>query len=236
MTPRYLVAGIGPWSRTAFTAMIDDLPAHQREQWALYDTPRGLQAGVRRYLPQYVFLPHWRWRVQDEVLQKTTCVGFHMTALPWGKGGSPLQHLIQLRRRDTTLTAYRMTADFDGGPIYSATLLSLDGSAGEIYQRAAHISIRMARLIAYTPQMTPRPQRATRETDKVFKRRQPSESELILEPHLTAKDLYDFVRMLDADGYQRAFRDHGRWRLEFSKARRDGQTVEATVRFTRRKA
>jgi methionyl-tRNA formyltransferase len=44
--------------------------------------------------------------------------------------------------------------------------------------------------------------------------------------------LQDFIRMLDAEGYPRAFLDHQGFRFEFSSARRKNGVLLADVRIT----
>ena len=50
----------------------------------------------------------------------------------------------------------------------------------------------------------------------VFKRRRPGESRIRDEQNLQA--LYDFIRMLDAEGYPRAFFEYAGFRYEFRRA------------------
>jgi methionyl-tRNA formyltransferase len=64
-----------------------------------------------------------------------------------------------------------------------------------------------------------------------FKRRKPQESEIGKLRSL--EQLYDFIRMLDAEGYPRAFLDRLGFRFEFSRpALYDGRIV-ADVKITR---
>jgi methionyl-tRNA formyltransferase len=44
--------------------------------------------------PRYVFFPHWSHRIDSAIFERFECVIFHMTDLPFGRGGSPLQNLI----------------------------------------------------------------------------------------------------------------------------------------------
>jgi methionyl-tRNA formyltransferase len=68
-----------------------------------------------------------------------------------------------------------------------------------------------------------------------FKRRKPAESELS-DGHSTPaslEELFDFIRMLDAEGYPRAFLRHSGFCFEFSRpALYDGRIV-ADVKITR---
>ena len=58
---------------------------------------------------------------------------FHMTDLPYGRGGSPLQNLIKRKHRTTKITAILCDDGLDTGDIYLKEDLSLEGSAEEIF-------------------------------------------------------------------------------------------------------
>ena len=73
------------------------------------------------------------------MLDKYECVAFHMTDLPFGRGGSPLQNLILRGFKETVITAFRVTDEWDAGPIYLKRPLSLEGTAQEIFDRASRI-------------------------------------------------------------------------------------------------
>ena len=68
--------------------------------------------------PRYIFFPHWSHIVSNEILDKYDCVCFHMTDLPFGRGGSPLQNLILNNFSHTKITALKMSDELDAGPIY----------------------------------------------------------------------------------------------------------------------
>lgn len=175
---------------------------------------------------RYIFFLHWHWRVPDRMLKDYECVNFHMTDLPYGRGGSPLQNLILLGRKETVITAHRMTDEIDAGPVYLKRRLSLDGPAWRIYERAEHICREMIEeIVRSKPQPVPQEGEPT-----YFERRTPEQSDLSLCP---ASQLYDFIRMLDAPDYPQAYLDFGPWRLEFSDADEGGEFGEVTakVRF-----
>ena len=67
------------------------------------------------------------------------CVCFHMTDFTYGRGGSPLQNLILNGKKETKVTAFRMTGDIDAGPTYEKVTLTLDGTAEEIYIRTGQL-------------------------------------------------------------------------------------------------
>jgi methionyl-tRNA formyltransferase len=219
----YVVAGTGRWTRRVF----DERLATRSGRWTFASGPAELTADRLRALdPAFVFLLHWSWKVPSAVVQTYQCVGFHMTDLPYGRGGSPLQNLILRGHRHTVLTAFRLVEAMDAGPVYFKAPLSLDGRAEDIYLRASMLAADLIdRIIAERP--TPTPQ----EGEVVeFVRRVPADSRL--PEDATPEQLYDFIRMLDADGYPRAFVEGAGWRCEFSSARLEGSTVRADARLS----
>lgn len=172
---------------------------------------------------RYVFFPFWSHKVPKEITDNYECVCFHMTDVPYGRGGSPLQNLILRGHTDTVISALRMTEELDAGPVYMKRPLSLSGSAQEIYERAARVIADMMREIADTE---PKPVPQTGDV-VMFRRRTPVESEL--PAGLDLKATYDFIRMLDADGYPRAFVRSGDRRIELSGASLGGNRLTARV-------
>lgn len=185
------------------------------------------------FCPDYVFLPHWSYIMPKEITDHWECVVFHMTDLPYGRGGSPLQNLIVRGHKETQISALKMTEKLDGGPIYMKHVLSLEGSAQEIYVRCADIIFReMIPLFLDQgkEKITPVPQTGE---PVVFKRRKPGEGRITA--NMKTEQIYDYIRMLDAEGYPRAFIEFGDYRLEFEQAEisDDGEELSARVVFRR---
>lgn len=206
---RYVVAGGKPWNRRVF----DEVIAHYPGEWHFVGreeelTPEWLET----MNPRYIFFLHWSHKVPVEIVERYECVCFHMSDVPYGRGGSPLQNLIALGHRHTVMTALRMVEDLDAGPVYMKRELCLEGGAEEVYIRATRLSAEMIRTLIET-RPAPRPQ-ASEVT--VFRRRKPSESLIPAMGSLT--ELHDFLRMLDAEGYPRAFLEHEGFRYEFTRA------------------
>lgn len=205
----YIVAGTKPWNRHVFNEVIAEYPGI----WHFVSKPDELNAERIALLnPRYIFFLHWSVKVPSEIFNTYECICFHMADVPYGQGGSPLQNLIMYGHRQTKLTALRMVEDLDAGPVYIQEELSLEGNAEEIYIRSAHLSAHMIRRIA-EEQPSPQPQ-----TGKItiFKRRTPAESRIPLLQ--SPQRLYDFIRMLDAEGYPHAFLEHDGFRYEFRRA------------------
>ena len=220
--------GCKPWNRRLFDDVLSSLPG----RWHYVGSPAELTTRLLNEIsPRYIFFLHWSWKVPEEVVERHECVCFHMTDVPFGRGGSPLQNLIVRGMHETRLTALRMSHEFDAGPVYMKEPLSLQGTAEEIYVRAGQLSAAMIeRIIRLEP--TPVPQKGEVVN---FKRRKPEESELTAGAATPAslENLYDFIRMLDAEGYPHAFLRHSGFCFEFSRpALYDGRIV-ADVKITR---
>ena len=199
---------------------------------ALYTEKEELTVdNVCDFNPDYILLPHWSYFIPDEITQNWECVVFHMTDLPYGRGGSPLQNLIVRGHKETKVSAIRVTATFDAGPVYMKRPLSLAGSAQEIFIRCADLIFgeMIPRLL--TEKITPTPQEGE---PVIFKRRKPEDSEITSDMELDT--IYDYIRMLDAEGYPRAYLEFGGYRLAFEDAdlAEDGQTLSARVVFQKR--
>eukprot|EP01012_Entosiphon_sulcatum_P056385 TRINITY_DN80034_c0_g1_i1.p1 TRINITY_DN80034_c0_g1~~TRINITY_DN80034_c0_g1_i1.p1 ORF type:complete len:232 (-),score=21.41 TRINITY_DN80034_c0_g1_i1:160-855(-) len=221
---RYVVATIKPWNVAAFHRRSRALPG----SWTLIERPGDLTVErLAEINPRFAFFPHWSWKVPSEILGAVECVCFHMTDVPFGRGGSPLQNLIARGIATTKMSALRMVEELDAGPVYLKCPLDLSGTAGAIYARAADLVWDMIGEIVNN-----QPEPALQQgIPTLFPRRTPEQSRLPENGMLSA--LYDHIRMLDAPTYPRAFLKHGDFRLEFSEAELDGDGLVATVSITR---
>jgi methionyl-tRNA formyltransferase len=218
----YVVCGRKHWNREIFHNEISRLPG----EWHFVGTKDELTLDKLRALqPRYVFFLHWSWIVPIEIFSEFECVNFHMTDLPYGRGGSPLQNLILRGHKDTKVTAHRMTEELDAGDVYLKHEMSLNGTAEQILRRSSSVSAAMiAKIVIDQP--TPLPQ----EGEVIhFRRREPEESSI---PNVgSPRHLYDFIRMLDADGYPHAFVRHEGFRYEIRDATMKEGVIEASVRI-----
>lgn len=218
----YVIATVKGWNIKAFETNASNLPG----DWHLITSHDELSLKfLEEIKPRYIFFPHWSWIVPDEILSKFECICFHMTDVPYGRGGSPLQNLIARGHTQTKLTALRMTAKLDAGPVYGKLSLSLSGRAEDIYKRAASLCyVHIKNLIKDEPNAEPQI------GDSVyFPRRKPEESLLPVDADDTK--LYNHIRMLDAPSYPKAFIKYGKYQLEFSHAEMVDGAVEAKVRI-----
>ena len=186
---------------------------------------------VCNFNPDYILLPHWSYYIPEEITNEWECVVFHMTDLPYGRGGSPLQNLIVRGHKETKISALRVTAQIDGGPVYMKKTLSLEGTAQEIFIRCADVIFQEMVPCFLEGKPEPVPQSGE---PVIFKRRKPEDSEITGDMELDT--IYDYIRMLDAEGYPRAYIEYGRYRLSFEDARFDekGALLEAKVQFQKK--
>lgn len=218
----YVIAASRPW----YWPMAAELEARLGKPFALVKDPGELTADrLRALAPRFVFFPHWSTRIPQEIYGAFECVIFHMTDLPFGRGGSPLQNLIVRGIHETRISALRCTSVMDGGPVYLKRPLSLEGSAREIFARAAD---EIREMINHLVLHEPEPQPQSGEVVE-FRRRTPQESDLASLQDL--RKVYDHIRMLDADGYPHAFLETEHLRLEFTRAELQGDAVSAVVTF-----
>ncbi len=207
---KYVVATIKPWNADNFRKLKQE---DKNNVWFLINKKEDLTAQkLKKINPRYVFFPHWSWIIPPEIYTQFECVVFHMTDLPYGRGGSPLQNLISRGHAKTKISALKVDGGLDTGPIYFKKNLSLLGNAEVIYRRASNIIFRAIRQMAkkrYAP-------RAQRGNVVAFARRKPEEGNVAGLQRLS--EVYDYIRMLDAATYPRAFLQNGKVRVEFSDA------------------
>lgn len=176
-----------------------------------------------------VFIPHWSYLIPSSIFDNFECILFHMTDLPYGRGGSPLQNLILRGHQKTKISAIRVEAGIDTGDIYIKKELSLEGSAQDIFERANNMIFKMI-LEIIKSNLSP-----TKQIGKPynFKRRTPEMSNIKELKKLD--EIYDYIRMLDAEGYPKAFFETKFFKFEFDGASlsSDG-TVLANVKIIKK--
>lgn len=163
--------------------------------------------------PDYIFFPHWSWIIPKNIYENFNCIVFHMTDLPYGRGGSPLQNLIVRGIEETMISAIQIEEGIDTGDIYLKEKLTLNGTADEIFIRASEIIFnKMISRIINSKIIPVKQQGEAME----FKRRKPYESEIL--SNFDINQIYNYIRMLDGEGYPKAFIKFGKYKLKFSRA------------------
>ena len=177
--------------------------------------------------PKYIFFPHWSYIIPKNIYNNYECVIFHMTDLPYGRGGSPLQNLIIRGHKKTVISAIKCVEEIDAGPVYLKEPLSLEGTAEEIFIRSSKI---IEKMIYNFIDKEPKPKPQTGEIVK-FIRRKPEQSNLINAGSFD--QIFDYIRMLDAQGYPNAYIKFEKYKFTFSKASKNGKYIEAKVKISK---
>ena len=170
---------------------------------------------ITRISPSYIFFPHWSWIIPENIYKKYECIVFHMTDLPYGRGGTPLQNLILNKIYKTKVSAIKVEKGIDAGPIYLKKSFNIGrlSNAEEIYRRLSKVIF--LEMIPYILQYKPTPKK---QTGKIvtFIRRKPEESNILQSKISNLDDAYDFIRMLDAEGYPKVFIKKDKIKILFS--------------------
>lgn len=220
---KYLLVSAHRWHDQLFQHLSNHIEGEwKRIESKLEFTPSFLS----EYAPDFIFVAHWSHIISPEIFENFTCVVFHMTDLPFGRGGSPLQNLIVRGFDKTKISAIRVNKGIDTGDVYLKKDLSLYGTAEEIFMRASDVIEQMI-IEIIQHDLKPVPQQGE---PVVFSRRKPEEGNIA---GLESLDkMYDYIRMLDAEGYPNAFVEIGNFRFEFSRASlKSDHSIIADVRI-----
>lgn len=180
---------------------------------------------LKKINPKYVFFPYWSYIIPKEVYQNFNCIIFHMTDLPFGRGGSPLQNLISRGIYSTKISAIQCEKEIDSGAIFLKKEMSLYGNAEEIYLRAYNLIEEMIIEIIKEEII---PVKQSGEV-VVFKRRTPEDSDISSLDNL--EKIYDYIRMLDAEGYPKAYIKNDKFKFEFERAALKNGYIQADVKI-----
>lgn len=223
--PSLLVLSSRPWNGNLIIRLRDRLNCPVE---SIISPSQLTPEAVASINPQWIFVPHWSHLIPASIWSHWPTVIFHMTDVPYGRGGSPLQNLIQLGHSKTMLTALRCSADVDSGDVYLKQQLDLHGSAEEIFLRADGLIEKMIqRIVREKPVAMPQQGEPV-----LFARRTAAQSNLsdCSEGELTS--WYDKIRMLDAEGYPHAFLEAHGMRLELRRVSRRSDGLHADVRIS----
>lgn len=176
--------------------------------------------------PKYIFFPHWSWKIDKSIYEKYECIVFHTAPLPYGRGGSPIQNLIINGYKSAPVNAIRVTDIIDGGPIYKSINVSLDGNISDIFSRIAVCIENLILLICYE---SPRP---VEQSGNVFNFSRLSVKDNEIDSHYSLEQIYDRIRMVDGEGYPKAFIRFGKYYIKLSKAELSERWLSAEIRIS----
>ncbi len=222
---RYLVATIKSWNIENFYKLKERYPGYE---FMMINKKDDLTVPfLESYKPEYIFFPHWSWIIQEDIYDHYNCIVFHMTDLPFGRGGSPLQNLLIRGIYETKISAIKVCAGVDTGPVYCKESIDIsEGSADDIFRRVSDIVFE-----EMIPRFLSDNLSLVEQTGEVisFKRREPGQSEV--PDGLSQRQLYDYIRMLDGEGYPAAFRRYGKGKVFYMDAEFKDGVLTAKARF-----
>jgi len=224
----YLIGTVKSWNIENFKKLKE---SDKNNEWHLIEDELDLNyEKIKKINPKYIFFPHWSWIIPKEIYEDFNCVVFHMTDVPFGRGGSPLQNLISRGVYKTKISAIKVAEKIDSGDVYCKEPLSLEeGGAEEIFKRASNIIFN--KMIPFIIKNNPTPKK--QEGDVIrFKRRTPEQSDISELDDLNK--VYDYIRMLDGEGYPKAFIESKKLKFEFSAAKLKKDCIEAKVSIKRK--
>lgn len=225
MINNYVIVTIKSWNLDNFNKLKSK---NFQNNWILIENKNDLTyERLKAINPRYVFIPHWSWIIPKFIYDNFECIVFHMTDLPFGRGGSPLQNLISRGIYETKISAIRVLKGLDAGDIYCKEPLSLkEGNADELLKNASDIVFN--KMIPYIIEKQPSP--AEQEGDVIeFKRRTPDQSNISELPDLAK--IYDYIRMLDGEGYLKAFIDTEYLKIEFYNVQQNKNELIANCKI-----
>ena len=220
---KFIIATLKSWN-IELAKILKEQVSIQHEMIIIDDKMDLKLDKIKSFNPDYIFFPHWSYIIPKEIFENYTCIVFHMTDLPFGRGGRPLQNLIVRGMKETKISAIKVEEEIDSGPVYLKEYLSLSGSAEEIYRRASKIIFNKMIPLFLDNSLQPSVQQGE---IVYFKRRTDMESKL--EQQMTLEKIYDYIRMLDAEGYPNAYIPFGKYKLKFKNARFEGKRIRAEV-------
>lgn len=198
--------------------------------WILIsEKKRFTEQELKKLKPKKIFIPHWSYIIPSIIYENFLCIVFHMTDLPYGRGGSPLQNLIVRGHKETKISALKVEKALDAGDIYLKKDLSLNGTARDIFERSNQIILEMI------VEIVKKDLKAKKQKGEAyfFERRTPEMSSI--QDLNNLEEIYDYIRMLDATGYPKAFLETKFCKFEFKNvSKNNDNTLEANVRIIKK--
>lgn len=180
---------------------------------------------IKNINPRIIFFPHWSWIVNNKILDKYFCVGFHSTPLPYGRGGSPIHNMILRGFAKTSICAFKIEKKLDSGPVYMRVKLGLKGSGSWIFRNMyKKIIFMIKQLSTKLPKPTSQKGKAT-----YFKRLLEKDGQI--KSNYSVKKIYNIIRSLDMKNknYVSAHFKLGNIRLYFTDAKYKNKKITAKV-------
>ena len=113
--------------------------------------------------------------------------------------------------------------NIDAGPIYCSKKINLSGNLNQIFKRINKVVNNQINLIIDN-NIIPIPQKGK---SKTFKRLIKKHNQI--PSNINLNQFYDRIRMLDNIDYPNSYINYGNYKLEFTNAKLEGETLKAQV-------
>lgn len=196
---RLLFCAYRPWALEIFKNIqnkIKNLKTRHGSTLKLVTTPNSLLQEAQESEWDIIVLVGWSWKVPSSVLNNNYVIGMHPSDLPAYAGGSPIQNQILDGVKNTNASIFKLTPNFDEGPIISKHEISLEGHLSQVFSSIGYATYEMlVDIIKRWPNKLPE---VSQDKTKGFvkKRIQPQNSELKKKaiPKMTCEKLWDVIR------------------------------------------
>ena len=154
-----------------------------------------------------VFLSCEKMVPADIRARNTHNIVVHGSALPEGKGWSPLTWQILEGRTDIPVTLFEAGEAVDSGDVYAEGTLHFEGHelVDELRERQGELTI--ALVLEFLETFPPKGGRKQKGTETFYRRRTPKDSEL--DPDKSIAEQFNLLRVVDNERYPAFFRHRG---------------------------
>jgi len=216
-----LVSQDNQWSRNLFDLLKKDLNHNY------FYSKSCNHEHINNLNPDWIFFFHWGEIVLEEIYKNYRCVVLHTGNLPQARGGSPIQNQILDGIVQSEVNAIVMDKELDAGDIYYSLPITLQGSLLDIWLSISDIAYELIQK-CITDNPRPTPQCGEPSTYKRIKN-----NKIKVDPHKDLCYIYNQIRMVDAEGYPNAYLNINGFKLEFTRAKIEENSIISDVRITK---
>ena len=177
--------------------------------------------------PDFIFFVHWSTKVSDQIINNFNCYNFHMTDLPFGRGGTPLQNLLLRDIENTKISLIKMNNKLDQGDIIYKEKFNLKVSAEEIYSSLSTRSFKIIEKILKKKKLKFLKQKGFIKNFKRIKN-----NSIVAKKNLTLRNIYNQIRMRDAETYEQTFIKIGKFKIYLKDAKIKSKMVSGKFKIS----
>lgn len=191
---KILVCAYREWALSVYHNLVKECGSSNTE-FNLVTTPDEL---TKFYNTDYeiVIVIGWSWLIPQHIIEQSYVVGMHPSDLPAYAGGSPIQNQIIDGIEDSCATLFRLTPQFDAGPILAKKSISLRGHLQDVFKDIADKTLQLLiDMIRVWPNVIETPQ-CVDDKHKNVRRIKPEASQITHEQlrSLSCKRLWNLIR------------------------------------------